>query len=215
MNDLYMNYNQILQKVLKPFERSFIYLLLSLPIGIIYFTFAVCAVSLGFGLSITVIGIPIIASTLICTNKIVDYEKIIAAKILDTNINVAIEEKNTSKDNGALKRMIEMIKSPRSWKGVIYCIVKFPVSIIHFSAVTCLTSLSLGITFQPIIFAISGTMGVDVYKSSITIGRLTGFQKPNFVDFFLCPILGVIVTFFSIKLINVLAKRWAEFTLKF
>lgn len=215
MNSSYMEYTEMLQKILKPFGRNLLYLLMSMPTGIIYFTFAVSAISLGAGLSITIVGIPIMAMTLICANKIVNYEKIVATKILNTNTNLPIEVKVKNKNDSMLKRMTEVIRGPENWKGIFYCIVKLPISIMHFTAVTCTLSLSLGITFQPVIFAVSKTMGVDVYRRSITIGRLLGFQNPNYVDLFLCPVLGIIIMFFNIKLLNKLAEGWAKFTLKF
>lgn len=197
------------------FFSNLCYLLVSMPLGILYFTFAVTGISLGVGTSIIYIGIPILAITLICAEKIVELEKIIAVKILDKNINTVTRNINLIRGEGIVKRMIVIIKDSKKWKSICYCIIKLPISIVHFVVVTCSMTLSLGITFQPVIFAVSKTMGIDIYKNSITIGKLLGVQNPKAIDLFLCPILGIGITFISVKIINALAEKWADFTLTF
>lgn len=68
--------NNTFGKDINHFWGSLWYLLISMPLGIIYFTFAVTGISLGLGTSIIYIGVPIAAITLMCAKKIV-YIKII------------------------------------------------------------------------------------------------------------------------------------------
>lgn len=133
-----MNYfnskdNNTFEKGFKRFLRNLLYLLISLPLGIIYFTIAVSGISLGLGLSIVYVGIPIIAITLICAKEIVDFEKNMAVKILNADINMSEGVFNSSKDEEPIKRTFGVIKTLKNWKSICYCIIKLPISIIHFS----------------------------------------------------------------------------------
>ena len=210
-----MSYIEILKEIFKPFSRNILYLLMSLPLGIIYFTFAVCGISLGLGTSIIYIGIPITASTLICAKKIVDSEKVIAAKILNTNINTIAASVDSSRVQGIIKKMIGIIKDSKNWKSIFYCIVKLPIAIMHFTIATCLPILSIGCVCQPINFIVMKKFGVDIYKNNITVGDLLGIQLPNSVESILYFIVGIGITIITIKIINSLAEGWAKFTLKF
>lgn len=215
MNDSNVSYLEILKDIFKPFSRNLLYLLMSLPLGIMYFTFAVCGISLGIGTSIIYIGVPITASTLICAKKIVNAEKVIAAKILNTNINTITRSVELSTDEGMIKKMVGALKDSRNWKSIFYCIVKLPISIMHFTVATCLPILSIGCVCQPINFIVMKKFGIDIYKNNITVGDLLGIQLPNSVESILYFIVGIGITIITIKIINSLTEAWAKFTLKF
>src|SRR5690349_10556931 len=71
---------------LKDFAPSLIYLLFSLPLGILYFTAVITGVSLGAGTLIIYIGVPILAFTLVAAKGFVNFDKILASKLLNSNI---------------------------------------------------------------------------------------------------------------------------------
>jgi len=162
-------YNNTFQKDINHFWRSLWYLLISMPLGIVYFTFAVTGISIGLGTSIIYIGVPIVASTLICAKKIVYFEKVMAAKIMNTNINTIAGSVNSSRDEGMIKKMIGIIKDLENWRSIFYCIVKLPISIMHFTVATCLPILSIGFICQPINFIVMKKFGIDIYKNNITV----------------------------------------------
>lgn len=205
----------------KHFAPNFLYLLMSMPLGIIYFTFVVTFISLGLGLSIIYIGIPITVITLICIRKILDFEIIIASKILNANINIDQTVIDLNRNEGITKRMICILKDLRYWKSAFYCIIKLPVSIVHFTVAICLPILSIAFISQPIVFIVTKQLvfykliNIDIYKNNITIFDLLGFHIPRSVESFLYFILGIGITYITIKVINSLAESWAKFTLKF
>lgn len=215
MNYSNMSYIEILKEIFKPFSRNLLYLLMSLPFGIIYFTFAVCGISLGVGTSIIYMGVPITASTLIFAKRIVDYEKFIAAKMLNTNINMITGSVDSNNDQGIIKKMIGVIKDWKNWRSIFYCIMKLPISIMYFTIATCLPILSIGCVCQPINFIVMKKFGIDIYKNNITVGDLLGIQLPNSVESILYFIAGIGITVITVKVINNLAEISAKFTLKF
>lgn len=215
MNVFYMESGKMLRKMLRPFGRNLLYLLMSLPMGIIYFTFAVCGISLGLGTSIIYIGIPITASTLFLTKKVVDFEKTVASKILNRNINMITGSVYSSVDVEMIKRMIGVIKDFKNWRSALYCIIKLPISIMHFTVAICLLALSIGCVCQPINFIVTKRFGIDIYKNNITVGDLLGIQLPNSIESILYFLVGIAFTFVTISIVNNLAESWAKFTLKF
>ena len=62
------------------------YLLLAFPLGIIYFVFLVTGFSLGFGLIVTFLGIPILLGMLAATWGIAAFERQLANQLLAARI---------------------------------------------------------------------------------------------------------------------------------
>ncbi len=63
--------------------RAFAYLLLGLPLGIIEFTFIVTGMSLGIGMIITIVGIPILIGVLYLARGLATMERELASSLLD------------------------------------------------------------------------------------------------------------------------------------
>ncbi len=61
---------------------NILYLLLSFPLGIAYFVFLVTGISLGFGLAIIWLGIPILALVLAASWVLYQFERLLAIHLL-------------------------------------------------------------------------------------------------------------------------------------
>ena len=55
--------------------RVLLYLLLGLPLGILYFTIVVTGLSLGIGLIVTLLGIPVLVITLLVVRGLAELER--------------------------------------------------------------------------------------------------------------------------------------------
>lgn len=71
---------------MKKFLPNLVYLLLNLPLGVLYFTILVAGFSLGIGLSITLIGLPILFAMIFITYLLGDFDRLITAKLLGLQI---------------------------------------------------------------------------------------------------------------------------------
>ena len=73
-----------------PFEartwKETIHLLLNMPVGIATFTIIVTGLALGFGLAITLIGIPILFALLYVSRAMGTIERVRAALLLDAEV---------------------------------------------------------------------------------------------------------------------------------
>ncbi|MET9902746.1 sensor domain-containing protein [Streptomyces sp. NPDC006446] len=110
--------------------REFGYVMLSLPLGIIMFTFAVTMVSLGAGLLITFLGVPVLAAALAGCRGFGSLERARARGLL--GVEVAEPEPLRMKKHGAMAWMGAMLKSGTSWRHLLYAVVQFPWSVFSF-----------------------------------------------------------------------------------
>ncbi|MEW2397477.1 sensor domain-containing protein [Streptomyces sp. NPDC046862] len=117
-----------------PFEarswREFAYVLLSLPIGILMFTYAVTMVSLGAGLLVTFLGVPVLAGALAGARGLGAMERARARGLL--GVEVASPEPLRMKRSGAMAWMGAMLKSGTSWRHMLYAMVQFPWAVFSF-----------------------------------------------------------------------------------
>ncbi|WRZ91260.1 sensor domain-containing protein [Streptomyces sp. NBC_01007] len=110
--------------------REFGYVMLGLPLGIIMFVFAVTMVSLGAGLLITFLGIPVLAAALAGCRGFGSLERARARGLL--GVEVAEPEPLRMKKHGAMAWMGAVLKSGTSWRHLLYAVVQFPWSVFSF-----------------------------------------------------------------------------------
>ena len=111
--------------------REFGYLMLSLPISIIMFTFAVTMMPLGVGLLITFLGIPVLAAALAGCRGLGALERARARTLL--GLDVAAPEPLRMRKPGAMAWIGAILKSGASWRHLLYSILHFPWAVFAFS----------------------------------------------------------------------------------
>ncbi|MEV0907174.1 sensor histidine kinase [Streptomyces hokutonensis] len=110
--------------------REFGYVLLSLPISILLFTYAVTMVSLGAGLLITFLGVPVLAGALAGCRGFGALERARARRLLD--LDVADPEPLRMRKNGPMAWMGAVLKSGTSWRHLLYAVLHFPWAVFSF-----------------------------------------------------------------------------------
>lgn len=117
-----------------PFEgrtwREFGYVLLSLPISIFLFTYAVTMVSIGAGLLVTFLGIPVLAAGLAGCRGLGALERARARAML--GLEVADPEPLRMKKQGFMAWMGAVLKSGTSWRTLLYSVLQLPWSVFSF-----------------------------------------------------------------------------------
>ncbi|MCT9083107.1 sensor histidine kinase, partial [Streptomyces fulvoviolaceus] len=117
-----------------PFEgrswREFGYVLLSLPISILLFTYAVTMVSIGAGLLVTFLGIPVLAAGLAGCRGLGALERARARAML--GLEVADPEPLRMKKQGFMAWMGAVLKSGTSWRTLLYSVLQLPWSVFSF-----------------------------------------------------------------------------------
>ncbi|MFI2204054.1 sensor histidine kinase [Streptomyces sp. NPDC020192] len=152
-----------------PFEartwREFGYVLLSLPVSIVLFTWTVTTVSLGAGLLVTFLGVPVLAAALAGCRGFGALERARARGLL--GLDVAAPEPLRVRKPGALAWMGAVLKSGASWRNLLYTLVQLPWAVFSFSVAVSLWTLSLSLLTYPLWFWVfpmyGGHGGIQLY----------------------------------------------------
>ncbi|WP_405389207.1 sensor domain-containing protein [Streptomyces sp. NBC_01102] len=110
--------------------RELGYLLLSLPISVVLFSFAVTMTSLGLGMLITFLGIPILAAGLVMCRGFGVLERGRARGLL--KLDVPDPEPLRGKTGGLMSWVGAVLKSGASWRHLLYALLHFPWAVFAF-----------------------------------------------------------------------------------
>ncbi|HET7573636.1 MAG TPA: sensor domain-containing protein [Solirubrobacterales bacterium] len=121
------------------------YLVLGLPVGSATFTIAVTGFSLGAGLAITLVGIPIMLGTLVLMRWLGHAERYRAALVLGKPF-ASGERRLTGTVWDRSKRMLS---DPVSWFATLWSVLLLPVGIAGFTVAVAVWSTALGLLSSP------------------------------------------------------------------
>jgi signal transduction histidine kinase len=111
--------------------RELGYVLLSLPISILLFTYAVTMVSLGAGLLVTFLGVPVLAAALAGCRGFGAVERARARGLL--GLEVAEPEPLRMERRGFMAWTGAVLKSGTSWRALLYAVLHLPWAVFSFS----------------------------------------------------------------------------------
>ncbi|WP_217133712.1 sensor domain-containing protein, partial [Streptomyces sp. AC558_RSS880] len=111
--------------------RELGYVLLSLPISILLFTYAVTMVSLGAGLLVTFLGVPVLAAALAGCRGFGAVERARARGLL--GLEVAEPEPLRMERRGFTAWIGAVLKSGTSWRALLYAVLHLPWAVLSFS----------------------------------------------------------------------------------
>ncbi|MEV6736178.1 sensor domain-containing protein [Streptomyces sp. NPDC051104] len=144
---------------------EFCYLLLSLPIGIAMFTYGVTMLSIGAGLLVTFLGIPVLAAALAGCRGFGALERARARGLL--GLEVAAPEPLRMSGRGAMAWMGAMLKSGASWRHMLYTVLHFPWAVFSFSVGVSFWTCGWALLTYPLWFWVfpvyAGQGGVQLY----------------------------------------------------
>ncbi|MER5887240.1 sensor domain-containing protein [Streptomyces sp. NPDC001941] len=152
-----------------PFEgrtwRAFGYLLLSLPLSIVYFAFAITMFSLGAGLLITFLGIPVLAGGLVMCRGFGAVERARARALLGAD--VADPAPVRGRTGGLMSWVGAVLKSGESWRSLLYAVLHMPWAIFAFNVSVVFWTVGWSLFTYPLwqwIFpAYAGQDGIQLY----------------------------------------------------
>ncbi|MFE2288104.1 sensor histidine kinase [Streptomyces sp. NPDC059443] len=110
--------------------REFGYLLVGLPLSTLYFSLAITGVSLGAGLLVTFLGVPVLAGVLAMCRGFGRLERARVRGMLGQDI--AEPAPIRAKKGGAVAAMGALLKSGSAWRHVLYSLIHFPWAVFGF-----------------------------------------------------------------------------------
>ncbi|MFF9817038.1 sensor histidine kinase [Streptomyces sp. NPDC014006] len=152
-----------------PFERrsrrELGYVLLGLPIGIVLFVFAVTMVSLGAGLLVTFLGVPVLAAALAGCRGFGALERARARGLL--GVEVADPEPLRPRKDGLMGWMGAILKSGASWRHLLYAVLQFPWAVFSFCVALAFWAYGWAMLTYPLWFWVfpmyAGQGGLQLY----------------------------------------------------
>lgn len=180
---------------MKKFLPNLIYLLLSLPIGILYFVVLITGFSLGAGLLITLIGIPILVSMIFVTYILGDLDRKMTSLLL--GVNIAKPEARPSNDDSARAILVAQLKSLQFWKELGYLLLKMPLGVISFTIAIVLVAVSLAFIAAPFILTYAPYAQMQLWN---------GFEIDTMQRAVVTSVVGLGLGTISVLLINGYAK---------
>src|ERR671914_2261723 len=117
------------------------YLLLAGALGIAEFTFLVTAISVGVGLAVTLIGIPILIATVYAWGWLAGVERRIISTLTGTQI---ASPYRPLPEGGWWERLRSRLADPATWKDLTFLSLQFPFGLLSF--IVAVTVLSVGLS---------------------------------------------------------------------
>jgi uncharacterized membrane protein len=127
---------------------SLLYMLLTLVTGIAYFTFAVTGLSLSLGLAILIIGIPFFLLFIGATRVVALAEGRIVESLLGTRM--PRRPAYLDRELPFLRRVVEMLKDPRTWGTLLYLVAMLPLGVFYFTFAVVGVMVSLATILAPV-----------------------------------------------------------------
>lgn len=187
---------------------NLLYLLLSFPLGLIYFVFLVVGISTGVGTLIVWVGAFVLLGTFLGVKGLTAFERKLTGVLLRTSIpsrNISTPfQPNVNRT--VFEKARALMISRESWAGVVYLLVKFPLGVASFVLTVTLISVSLGLTVSPIA-AMIPPLDMEIGSWSIN----TPYEAAPFA------IAGILLMFISFHILNGMAwlhAWWAKLCLK-
>jgi len=135
--------------VLKPRTYlNLLYLLLSFPLGLFYFVVLVTGISLGLGLLITLVGIPLLMLMVLVWWGLAFIERHLAISLLRADI----APMHTRLYGNLWHKYKQIFKNPVTWKSLLFLFLKFPMGIFAFVVVITLISVSMSFIIAPLLY---------------------------------------------------------------
>jgi uncharacterized membrane protein len=127
---------------------SLFYMVLALATGIFYFVWVVAGFSTSLGVSITIIGIPL----LILFFGSVRVLSLVEGRIVEVMLGERMPRRPlySARGRSIWKRIGDMFTDPRTWSTMLYFLLMLPLGIIYFTLAVTLVAVGISFVLAPI-----------------------------------------------------------------
>ncbi|MFK4067548.1 sensor histidine kinase [Streptomyces sp. NPDC029674] len=136
--------------------KEIAHLLVNLPVGIVGFVYAVSVLSIGIGLTVTVIGLPLLALGLLGARQLGRAERARARKLL----GVRIDEPSPMpghRGQSFFARLWANLRDPVGWRTMLYAFIRLPWGVATFAV----TAVGLFVLWPVLPFVARGLTNAD------------------------------------------------------
>jgi hypothetical protein len=209
-----------------------VYLALAFPLGIAYFVCTVVGISLGIGLSVLVVGVPILAATLGGVVVVSIGERALARTLLGAEI--AAPSWKVREASGVTDGAVAVVTDLAVWGAVVFVLSKLVVGVAGFTLLTVVLSVGGSLLATPLYYDTPGAsvglvlpepirreLSLVVPWEEFEVGvsfivRLTSWEVSTLPGALAMSLAGAVAFLVGLNLLNAagwLCARWAELTL--
>ncbi len=191
---------------------SIVYLLLSMPLGILYFTITVVGLSVGLGTLVIWIGLPILFATFVAIRGMAAIERRLVVTLLRFPIPHAQHRHNETRRT-FMQYVKDILRDPFTWTSTVYMLLKLPLGIISFVIALVLPIVSAAITLLPVAYLVIllkngiGSSGIIIPYFIEVHGT---FDVVMFARSFIGVPIGIVLWYVTRLVLNGLALGSAE-----
>jgi signal transduction histidine kinase len=171
--------NPLVRALRAPFEartwKETIHLLLNMPFGVATFTIIVTGFALGFGMLITLVGIPILIGMLYVSRAMGTVERVRAGLLLD--LDVPSPYRPDPPRDKWWRPFVSRVTDPATWTEIVYHLLLLPVGVVTLAVTLTFWTTALALLFLPA-YAWALPENAQVVDSWV---RLTFDTAPNVV----------------------------------
>ncbi|MGJ4729798.1 sensor domain-containing protein [Luteimonas sp. SDU101] len=175
---------------------SLFYMLLSLATGIFFFTWVVAGFSVSLGLSITIIGVPL----LILFFGSVRVLSLVEGRIVEVMLGERMPRRPlyTARGRSLWQRIGDMFTDPRTWSTLLYLVMMLPLGVVYFTVAVSLLATSLSLVLSPL--ALLPGVGTSIWLFNLDLVEDAPWMLP-----LLC-VFGVLLLFVTLHLARGLGR---------
>lgn len=172
------------------------YMLLSLATGIFYFTWVTTGVSLSIGLSILIIGIPLLLLFLMSVRLL----SLVEGRIVEVLLGERMPRRPlyTQRDKPWATRLKELFTSGSTWTSMLYMLLMQPLGTLYFGLAVTLLTTAVMLAAAPLSVMIPGVF--DVTIAHWTISTMGMWLLP------LVSVAGILLLFATLHLARGIGK---------
>ena len=181
---------------------SLFYMVLALATGLFYFTWVVAGFSTTLGVSVTIIGIPL----LILFFGSVRVLSLVEGRIVEVMLGERMPRRPlyTARGRSIWQRIGDMFTDVRTWSTMLYMLLMLPLGIAYFTLATTLLAIGVGFVLAPIAvwtgLAERWSSGSDLVMVGINGVPLEGWELG------LMLVAGVLLLFATLHLARAIGR---------
>lgn len=130
--------------------KNIAYLLLSLPLGLLYFLIIVPGLSISLPLLFVVVGFPWLLAILLVSDQLLNFERFLLRSVLGHR--VVVERPRLNPERRIFARLGERLAQGYTWRGLLYLLLRLGMGVISFALVVTLVPVSLLLVTLPLTY---------------------------------------------------------------
>lgn len=178
--------------------HNILYCVLALPLGVAYTTIVLAGVSLGFGLLVIWVGVPVLLLLLATCRRLISFERRLAADLLLADLP---EAPLAHADAPSLwHQFAAYVRHPLTWRGLVYLMLKLPFGIFAVALIGALAALTIALLATPLVY--------EIIPIGLRVPGLIDWRVTDLSRALMCACAGVGVGVVSLQIVNALTDAW-------